>query len=206
MLEYAVSRNVVRECLDMLRDEGLIERIQGSGTFARVTKAQHEFDHVHAIRDSVAQGRSVAGAVLTCKVVLAPRPVADKLAIRPGEHCMLIEYTVVSDAVPFSLSTSYLSLPVAERLSLAEYRGDFYELFERAGYDVRGGAMTVDAVPANARTASILRIGVGEPLMMFHRELVADDGTPLESGFIRCRGDRISLKLSLPRVVSGVDG
>src|ERR1700712_4988306 len=77
MLEYRVGRNIVRDALDLLRDEDLIERIQGSGTFVLATKAQHRLDHVHAIHDSVTKTKQVTGTVLSLTNVTAPRPVAE---------------------------------------------------------------------------------------------------------------------------------
>jgi GntR family transcriptional regulator len=202
MLEYVVGRNVVRECLDLLRDEGLIERIQGSGTFILSTKAQHSFDRVHAIHDSVRPSGRVSGTVLSMTTVTAPRPVAEQLQITPGAACTLIEYTAVIAGAPFSLSTSYLPLTVGAMLDQSIFNGDFYELLEAANFTVSGGDMTIEAVSADDRAAATLQILPGSPLIMFHRKLASPDGSPLEYGFVRCRGDRLSLQVQLPRSVA----
>jgi GntR family transcriptional regulator len=201
MLEYAVGRNVVRDCLDLLRAEGLVERIQGAGTFVLGTKAQHRFDRVHAIHDSVRRAGRVSGAVLSMSTVTAPRPVAEHLSLTPGAPCTLIEYTAVIAGTPFSVSTSYLPLPVGSQLDRGAFSGDFYQLLEAAGFTVNGGDLTVEAIPADERAAATLHIRVGAPLIMFQRKLVSPDGSPLEYGYVRCRGDRLSLQIQLPRSV-----
>jgi GntR family transcriptional regulator len=88
ILEYAVGRNVTRDALDLLRAEGLVERIQGSGTFVLADKAAHRFDRFHGINDSVSRSRSVRGRVLTTSTIIACRPVADQLRLERGSPCV----------------------------------------------------------------------------------------------------------------------
>lgn len=202
-LEYAVGRNVIRDALAMLRDEGLVERIQGFGTFVQLSKAQHRFDRMHAITDSAHRVGLVSGEVLSTCTITAPRPVAEGLGLEPGAPCTLIEYTAAVGDSLFSLSTSYLPLHVGSAMDPAAFAGDFYDLLESAGFDVAAGDLAVEAVAADSRTAAILHVPLASPVMLFHRRLRGPDGTVLEFGFVRCRGDRLSLQIKLPRSVQG---
>jgi GntR family transcriptional regulator len=87
-------------------------------------------------------------------------------------------------------------------LDQSVFNGDFYELLEAANFTVSGGDMTIEAVSADDRAAATLQILPGSPLIMFHRKLASPDGSPLEYGFVRCRGDRLSLQVQLPRSVA----
>jgi GntR family transcriptional regulator len=199
--EYSVGRNIVRDSLDMLRNEHLIERIQGSGTFVLATKAQHRLDRVHGITDSVCRSKQVSGNVISLIEVTAPRPVAEYLGIRPGSPCTMTEYTATVSGAPFSISLSYLPLGIGERLDPVAFHGDFYQWLETAGHAVDGGDLSVEAILADDRAAEALDIRAGDPLIMFRRKLSTADGSPLEFGFVRCRGDRLSLNIKLPRAV-----
>jgi GntR family transcriptional regulator len=207
MLEYAVGRNVVRDCLDLLRQEGLVQRVPGTGTSLMATKAHHRFDRIHAINDAVAPSAPVTGEVLAMTRVTAPRPIATYLDIPAGGECAFLEYTAFIGSTPFSVSSSYLPADVGDRLSVASFQGDFYAFLETAGFHVDGGELTVESVLAQHRTAAALRIEVGAPLVMFHRRLVDGQGRPLEFGYIRCRGDWIALRIELPRTTdaAGID-
>ena len=200
MLAYAVSRNVVRDSLDLLRAEGLIERIQGSGTFVLVEKARHQLDRVHAINDSITRPGWAGGTILTNTTVLAPAVVAEYLGIAPGDECAFLEYTATLGSAPFSVSTSYLPLPAAEKLLRGEFRGDFYQFLESSGLPVGAGELVVEAVAADGRSAAVLDIAEGAPLVLFHRRLTDVDGHPLEIGFVRCRADQLILQTRLPRM------
>jgi GntR family transcriptional regulator len=202
MLEYAAGRNVVRDALDQLRTEGLVERIPGSGTFALSTKAQHRFDHAHCIRDDVLNTRSVSGAVVSMITITAPRVVAEQLQLKPGEECIFMEYTTFISAAPFTVTASYLPMEVGVRIDRDAFAGDFFQMLESAGFAPGFGDMTMEAASADERSAAMLQIEPGSPLMLFHRKVVSSDGSPLEVGFVRSRGDRLSLRLRLPRAVN----
>lgn len=202
MLEYAVGRNVVREALDLLRAEGLIERIQGSGTFVLATKAEHRLDRVHSIHDSVPEDGRVSGQISALATVIAPRPVAAQLLLPAHSTCVLVEYTATISGTPFSVSTSYLPLAVAERIAETDFAGDFYLLLELMGFAPARAEQRIEAILADEHAALALDVAPGAPLLMFTRKLFAADNAPLEVGFIRCRGDRFSLQIALPRSVT----
>jgi GntR family transcriptional regulator len=204
MLEYAVGRNVVRDCLDLLRQEGLVHRVPGTGTSLVATKAHHRFDRVHAINDAVAPS-ALTGEVLAMTRMTAPRPIATYLGIPAGGECTFLEYTAFIESTPFSVSSSYLPADVGDRLAAASFHGDFYAFLEAAGFRVGGGELTVESVLAQHRTAATLRIAVGAPLVMFHRRLVDGQGRPLEFGYVSCRGDWIALRVELPRTTASAD-
>jgi GntR family transcriptional regulator len=202
MLEYAVGRNVVRDCLDLLRQEGLVQRVPGTGTSLVATKAHHRFDRIHAINDTVAPSAPVTGEVLAMTRMTAPGPIATYLGIPAGGECTFLEYSALIGSTPFSVSSSYLTADVGDRLSAASFQGDFYTFLEAAGFHVGGGDLTVEAVLAQHRTAATLQIEVGAPLIMFHRRLVDGQGRPLEFGYARCRGDWLALRIELPRTTA----
>ncbi|GAA0584338.1 GntR family transcriptional regulator [Paractinoplanes ferrugineus] len=199
MLEFAVGRNVIRDALDMLRAEGLIERVQGTGTFVLVTKAEHRFDRVHAINDSVETPRLVGGAFLAWTVITAPRPVAELFGLAAGSECAVLQHVTTIGGETFSVTTSYVTTEVAGRLAGIPFNGDFYVLLERAGHVIRGAELVVEATVADALAAEQLGVAAGLPVLQFTRKLYDPDGRPLELAYVRCRGDRFNLRIKLPR-------
>src|SRR5258708_5499305 len=47
MLSFSASRQVIRDALALLREEGLVKRVQGTGTFSIASKVRHSFSHLH---------------------------------------------------------------------------------------------------------------------------------------------------------------
>jgi GntR family transcriptional regulator len=201
-LEYGVGRNVIREVLDLLRDEGLIERVRGAGTFVTRTTIDHNFDKFHPISDNIADGGVMRGRVLSRRFVVAPRAVRVQLQLEPGGLCAMLDLVVSVNGRPLTLMSSYVSAEIGERLTESNFDGNFLSYLRSAGIDVGTAMMSVEATVADQTVADLMGLIPGQPVLLFHRRLFAGDGTPLELGFVRMRGDGMVLRVKLPAVVT----
>src|ERR1700757_2537623 len=52
--QLGVSRNAIREALDLLRAEGLVTRVQGAGTFVTGAKLRQHLDRLEGLAESMA--------------------------------------------------------------------------------------------------------------------------------------------------------
>lgn len=198
MFEYGVSRNVVREALGLLRDEGLVRRLQGAGTFVVLSKIRHPFGHTHGIwpdqSDTLRSGR-----IRSCELITAPHSVASHLDLPPGDPCLVIESRVSIGSDPFSTTTSYVAPDLVAGLQSLPFNGDFYEFLEAAGCELGVTELSIEAVTADHLVANELQVSVGAPVFLMERRISLADGQPVEYGFVRCRGDNLVLSVVLPR-------
>jgi GntR family transcriptional regulator len=199
MLEYVASRGQIREALQQLREEGFVERRQGTGTFVVRSKACHRFDRVHGVGDSFQQRPAVRGVLVSVHPAPAPRPVVEALRLEPGQGCAYAEFRTYIDGTPFNVNSSYLPASVAQRFTPGVFDGDFYEYLEAHGVTVTSGELLVEAVNADEHTATVLDVPHGAAVMLFRRVLFGVDDVPVEFGFVRCRADRLALAVRLPR-------
>jgi GntR family transcriptional regulator len=199
MLEYLASRSQIREALNQLREEGFVERRQGTGTLVVGTKARHRFDRVHGIGDSFRQRPKVCGMLVSVNRVPAPGPVAEVLRLEPGARCAHTEFRTYVDGAPFNVNSSYLPESMAGVLTPGTFDGDFYEYLEAHGLAVVSGDLMVEAVNADELTAAALEVPCGTAVMLFRRVLFSAGDVPVELGFCRCRADRLALAVKLPR-------
>lgn len=203
MLELGATRNVVREALALLRDEGLIERLQGAGTFVASEKLLHRFDILHGAGDGYPnRRRRITGELSSITRVPAPPTVAAKLQLQPGAACLRVDAWVGFDDSPFSLSTSYLPAEHEDAVRAADFRGDWYELLESIGLRLRMSMMNIEAIVADELVAPWLAVAPGAPLVLFTRCIVSEDDHPVEYGFVRVRADRVVLHVPLPRATT----
>lgn len=212
--ELGVSRNVVREALDLLRAEGLITRVPGAGTFVTGAKLRQRLDRLEGLAESLAGYHlPVDNRVLSVREAAATPFVARKLKVEEGSLTMFVERLRLVGGIPLSLDTSWLRAEAVPALLGADlHRTDVFPLIEdRLGVTLGWAELTTEAVSADEATAVLLGIRSGSPLLLLHRLTYLDDGTPFDLESIRYRGDRICLFSTLSRSIDtdshkGADG
>lgn len=203
--EWGVSRNAIREALDLLRAEGLITRVQGAGTFVTGAKLRQRVDRLEGLAESLAGHRiSVKNTVLSARETTATPFVAAKLDVVEGSPILFIERLRSVANVPLSLDTTSLrpeAIDALEGVDLAEE--DLFRLLEdQLGVRLGEAENTIEAVPADRGTARYLDVRPGEPVLLLHRLTFLEDGTPFDLESVRYRGDRMSLVSVNPRTRS----
>ncbi|GAA1280720.1 GntR family transcriptional regulator [Pseudonocardia aurantiaca] len=194
MLSFSASRQVVRDALALLRDEGLVKRVQGTGTFSVASKVRHDFGHLHGPPRTVASNRVLG----VSRETAAPR-VADRLQIPRDSTCGVVEYLTSLDDEPYYVCTAYVPLWLLPAVERGSEVAEWYAVYEAAGHELGVSDWAVEATLADELVAGLLDIVPGAPLMLFERLIRDAAGRPLEYGVSRVRGDRIALITQLPR-------
>jgi len=190
---YGVSRGAVRAALELLRDEGLVERLRGAGTFVAARKTLHRSDGLHGLERPAG---SVVHEVLQRAVLPAHGVLVDLLAVEPASPLLRLDRRTRVGTEHVALWTSYLRLPLAEPLAdpAADLEGDYYDAVERLlGVRIGPSEMTTEAVLADRLVARALAVEVGAPVLRLERVLHLAGGEPFEFGVGRFRGDRLTL-------------
>ncbi|MEA2142083.1 MAG: GntR family transcriptional regulator [Solirubrobacteraceae bacterium] len=205
MVSYGAPRAAVRDALSMLREEGLVERVQGIGTFsicdARYTST---FEEMHGDVPEDADVQRSRPQILERAVIPAPDAVARKLEIAPGEPVLLLEYVGFVDGVAVWLASNYLRFPEAERLRTAPFESTFTGLLDATGLRMGGSHWQLSAVNADAAVAAVLNVKPGTALML-GEELICDaDGRVYDYAVCYFRSDRHSFVSSTGRFASDV--
>lgn len=191
---FGVSRNVVREALDLLRREGLIDRIPGVGTFLTGHKICQELDKLKGLAESLEGYQvSVENEILACSEVPANTFVAQKLRLHEGSAVVFIERLRIVEGRPLSLNNSYLSTEFAHAFLGEDLSSsDLLSVLEKFPHASIGWAKdATEAVAAEESVAKLLQVPTGSPLLLLQRMVYLEDGTPFDLEVIRYRGDRI---------------
>jgi GntR family transcriptional regulator len=193
---YGCSRNTLREALNLLRDEHLIERRQGAGTLVIRESTPHvttgKTGLVHQIADGPAR---VSYEALELKEVGSSGAIASLLGLAPGAPLSVLPRLTIADGTPICLWDIFVPREVGGRLEAAPSSGDTYELFEHAlGISIVDASMLVDATLADMSVSELLEVDVGAPLMRFER-VISDTNTGhvVALAFGRARADRMAL-------------
>ncbi|KRF14060.1 GntR family transcriptional regulator [Nocardioides sp. Soil797] len=194
--EFGVSRNTVRHALDLLREEGLVERVPGVGTLVSGTKFRHGLDELRGLQETLRDHGEVRNEIRVSGLVPAPTGVARRLGSEPSEPVVYFERRRLVDGLPLSLDLTYVPRDLGEPLLEENLEGEdvFVLLEEISGQPLGTADLSLEAIAADPHTAAILDVSSGSPLLMVERLTSLADGRPVDLEFIRFRGDRISMR------------
>ncbi|MEV7176402.1 GntR family transcriptional regulator [Kitasatospora sp. NPDC093679] len=199
--EFGESRNTVREALDLLRTEGLVRRVPGSGTLVLADKVPHGLNRLQGLAETLHEHGEVVNEVRSLGPVRAPGPVARRLGLPEGADVVYVERLRRLNGLPLSLDLTYLVPDLGAGLDAADLaHTDVFRLIEEAAGQPLGSAeITLEAVSADAHSASVLEVPRGAALLMLERLTTLADGRPVDLEYVRFRGDRLTMQGRLLR-------
>jgi GntR family transcriptional regulator len=198
---YGVSRHTAREAVRVLRQEGLLERYRGRGSFLTPPKYEQPLGYVSSLfRWLESNGVDQHSKVLALDVRASPE-VAAMLGLPDLAPLVHVSRLRLADGEPIARDEGWLPYPDAEGLLTADFSHTalYEELAHRCGITIDATTERIEAIVPNAeqRDALDLHKGVaclcvtrlgwtGDRLVEFRRTLlradrvilVADAGEP----------------------------
>ncbi|MBT2543155.1 GntR family transcriptional regulator [Streptomyces sp. ISL-44] len=199
--DYGAGRNTVRQALDLLRGEQLVERRPGVGTVVVCEKYRHGLDRLQGLAETLHEHGRVTNEVRTVRAVRAPAPAAGRLRLPEHADVLYIERLRRLNGLPPSLDLTYVPMDVGAGLLGCDLENtDVFRLLEQlTGQPLGHAEITLEAVNADAHSAAVLQAPRGAAILMLERLTHLGDGRPVDLEFIRFRGDRITMSGLLRR-------
>lgn len=198
---FAVSRTTVRQALQELSVEGLVERFQGRGTFVAGPKLTQTLQLTSYTEDMAATGRHAASRLLDASVVPAESDIAERLELAPGAPVQRLERLRLADAEPMAVEVVHLDAERFSGLATAMTEGTslYQVLRETYGVVLARAQESIETVLASPAEAGLLETGTGLPLLLLARTSWDEDGRPVEHVRSLYRGDRYRFVANLTR-------
>ncbi|WP_243095497.1 GntR family transcriptional regulator [Thermus thalpophilus] len=188
---YGVSRDSVRKALDLLEEEGLVVRRQGSGTFVarRATFRTRLRGFSEEMR---ALGMHPETRLLRAETGPAAPEEALGLGLSPGDGVLRLVRLRLADGEPMALERATLPLWAMN----APPEGSLYQALEAKGLRPVRALQRLRAVAAREE-ARPLGVEPGSPLLHLERVSYLADGRPVELVKSWYRADRYELLVEL---------
>ncbi|GAA1581175.1 GntR family transcriptional regulator [Kribbella karoonensis] len=199
---HTASRNTVREALELLRREGLIERRRGAGTTVRAPKYGHGLDRLTGLAEALAGYGTVRNRVVSAeRLPAAPDRILDRLELEPGSGVVRLERLRFVNDEPLSYDISYLPADIGVPLLDADLvTNDVFGLIEQtSGQSLGRAELTVHATNAEPDVAAQLGLITGAAIFTIERLTRLADDRPVDSEVLQIRADRFALEAVVHR-------
>jgi GntR family transcriptional regulator len=180
--EHGVALGTMRRALDLLADQGLVERIHGRGTFVR--QGLSGAPMLRFFRFGAAGNEAPKSRILSRETLAVPAEVARALGCGPGESALRLKRLRSVGNQPVLHEEIWLPLPLFASLAESDPAGWgdlLYPAFaERCGVHVHRAVDTIGFGSLGAVHARALRLPAGHPCARVQRQALDLSGRCVE--------------------------
>jgi GntR family transcriptional regulator len=200
--QFGVSRATVRQALTALAEGGLLQPSANRGWFVAGPQYTEGPNTLRSFTETALdRGLRPTAAVLRHTVRSATLEEAEVLRLAPAAEVVDLERTRAMDGVTISVEETRLPLgrlAGLDELDLTDC--SLYQLLaDRYGIVATRCDFEVQAEAATERTAAILKVPTGSPVLIGHQTTFDQSDRPFATGKATYRGDAYRFKASLFR-------
>lgn len=193
--QFGVSQGTVRQSLNLLRSEGLIQSFQGRGAFVRerppirrIASDRFSRSHRQAGKAAYLAEAETEQVKPTVEVFYVgpgelPERIAERLKMKPGDKVLIRRRRYLSDGHPTELATSYIPWKLAEGTMMIRENpgpGGVYARIEEQGYELERFTEQVTARMPSPEETKALALAQGMPVLTLVRTALTTEGAPVE--------------------------
>jgi GntR family transcriptional regulator len=201
---FGVSRITVRQALSELQAAGLIEKINGKGSFVSRPLDKPDLGLLTGFYEHMrARGHVSRGKVISVQEISAP--VSAALALGQPQDSPMTRMTILKTVDGVKVAYGYVigSNQLIQRLLEhdVEYNDVLQLLEARLGFRLDYHDIETQAVPSTKQHAALLNVPVGSPLLRVKFVTHDIEKRPLLYSDYVFRGDKFSYKVRVRRTV-----
>ncbi|WP_238014519.1 GntR family transcriptional regulator [Dactylosporangium sp. AC04546] len=195
--EFGVARMTMRAALNALEADGLIERIQGRGTFVRQPPAPRAAGTLMSFQDQVRNwGRTPSSRLVEAEVRAASAAEAAALRLTAAApRVVSIARVRMADGTPLAVEYACFPAHLTALLDADLEGGSLRRVLHDLGLRPTLGSSTLTAQPAGP-DGERLHVPAAEPLLVETRLIVDQHSAPLEYTVSRYVGSRYALQVT----------
>lgn len=199
---FGVSRITVRQALAALHAEGLIQKVNGKGSFVtRPGDASHLGPLTGFYEHMRARGDISSGRTLSVRDVPASAAAAEALRLAPGTPLTVVTIVRLVNGEPMAYGSVHTEPALARALLAHDLNvNDVMSVLESSlGYRLRNTHIEAGAVAAGKVRARLLNVSETDPLLRIRFTPHDVNDTPLAYSEMFFRADRFNYRAVVKR-------
>ena len=194
---FDVSRMTLRQAIQALVDEGILERRVGSGTFVANRKVQEKMSGVTSFTELMqVSGKKASSKTISYHLTIPSQTEVEKLELPAGAKVLRMERVRYGDDVPLCYEVATVPAALVEDFSKEEVTSSFYRTLEKKAHLYPGHAtQAISATKATEKIATYLQIKRGDALLRMTQLSYLQDGRPFEYVHTQYVGSRFEFVL-----------
>ncbi len=203
MARFGVSRMTIRSAVDELVRRGLVQRIQGKGTYVVDPRSvEVRLDGLERFLQEWHEPHLYTRAkILAFRSIVAPPWINQTLRSAPGSRVLHVRRLREADEGPIVIDDRYVPAWCMQGLTRedAAQRSLFVSIESHSGIRTEAVEQTISTVLGNDAEAKLLAIPAGTPLLERRVVFMTADLRPTLCGRSIYRGDRVQFRLRASR-------
>jgi GntR family transcriptional regulator len=183
MIEFDAPRDMVRDALALLAEEGILVRRPGVGTVSTTEIAALDLalPPTGLTVQSFLGSPAISPRVLSWHWIQAPRVIASRLdRVSVGDDVLCIDYLALADGRPVGTITNYMRSAEGQTLQPTDFVDDFYALLDHGRVDLDSHDFLIQPSSADRLVAELLGITVGDAIQRFEQLLRNSGGDVID--------------------------
>ena len=191
---YKVSRLTVREAINRLVAQGMVEKKQGKGTFVSKSTTDHMVGPLNSSSEVfLLKNYTVKTKVIESKIATPTQEICEKLQLEncENEKIFYLERVRYANSKPVAYIKCYLPYGLIEKIEAIDFSvatlyrvlEDYYRLELHEAYEV------IEAAGVDEMSARMLELEVGAPVLLNQRTTSLADGNVIEYEKVLYRSD-----------------
>lgn len=200
--KFQVSRITVRRAIAELVRDGYLLTQQGKGTFVARPKIMRHMGQMKSFSQQMSEeGYRPGSRLLSLRHEKAGDEIGLALNVEEEAWIWVVERLRLADEEAICLSKSYLNIPASVTLTPAELEQQvsLWAILAEKGIELARSETTIQAVPATEQEARLLKVEVGEPLLLVEGTVYSHQSQPIEYYQMWNRADRYKYTVSAVR-------
>lgn len=181
MDKYEVSSTTARKALEVLRNEKIIERIQGKGTFIIQKKVLRSLRKIVSFTENMKKQDIIPSTKMLEKEILSDyTEYHKKLQLLPGDKILKLKRIKFGNNIPLAIDYRYINLRYCPDIYDKDLNSSLYQLYDQYNIKIAHSRQYLELAFIDDKNAKLLNCNPGDPVIYIEGLLSLENYEPIE--------------------------